>query len=93
MGSIAVEAQERDMLLERLTNLRTIVPVFAEELASARRQLAGLRRENRLLQQRLVALESDHGASARPERSLRHAREARRRISGSRSRALSTDAG
>ena len=42
-------APETDYLLDRLHNLRVIVPVFAEELASARRQAACLRRENDLL--------------------------------------------
>jgi len=45
-------AQDRDHLLDRLENLRKIVPVFAEELANARRQSAQLRSENiRLLEQ------------------------------------------
>lgn len=38
---------ERDQLLARLQQLRGILPVFAEELASARRQAAALRVENR----------------------------------------------
>jgi hypothetical protein len=41
-----------DQPLDRLRNLRVIVPVFAEELASARRQAAQLRLENgRLVEQ------------------------------------------
>jgi len=47
----APEDRHRDHLLERLHNLRTVVPVFAQELAAARRQAARLRIEN----QRLVA--------------------------------------
>jgi hypothetical protein len=43
---------DRDLLLDRLQDLRGIVPVFARELASARRQAARLRLENgRLLEQ------------------------------------------
>lgn len=43
---------DREQLLDRLHNLRTIVPVFAQELASARRQAARLRLENdRLVEQ------------------------------------------
>ncbi len=57
-------ADDRAHLLDRLQNLRTIVPVFAEELASARRTTARLRVENhRLLDQvrdfeRRLALEA-----------------------------------
>src|ERR1700734_1244779 len=40
-------ASDRDHLLERLHHLRTILPVFAQELASSRRQAAALRVENR----------------------------------------------
>ncbi len=43
----------RDQLLDRLHNLRTIIPVMAQELASARRELAALRRENTRLLARL----------------------------------------
>jgi hypothetical protein len=38
---------DREHLLERLQHLRGILPVFAQELASARRQAAALRVENR----------------------------------------------
>jgi hypothetical protein len=37
----------RDHLIERLNQLRTILPVFAQELESSRRQAAALRVENR----------------------------------------------
>lgn len=40
---------DRDHLLDRLQHLRGILPVFAQELASARRQAASLRIENRRL--------------------------------------------
>lgn len=36
----------REQLLDRLQNLRAILPLFAEELANARRQSARLRVEN-----------------------------------------------
>ena len=54
-----VEASHRDALLDRLQHLRTIVPVFAQELASARRQTAALRLENRRLLQRIQELQRD----------------------------------
>jgi len=48
---------ERELLLERLANLRTIVPVFAKELASARRQSEELRTENDRLLARIEDLQ------------------------------------
>lgn len=51
------ERGEREYLLDRLHNLRRIVPVFAEELASARRQSAALRVENRRLLERIRQLQ------------------------------------
>jgi hypothetical protein len=42
----AEDQRDREHLLDRLHSLRTIVPVFAHELASARRQAARLRTEN-----------------------------------------------
>jgi len=94
MGSTAAEAYEREMLLDRLTNLRTIVPVLAEELASARRQLAGMRRENRLLQERLGALEEGRadGPLTRSAPTPRSGRKARTRVPDQRSRALAVNA-
>lgn len=38
---------DREHLLDRLDRLRAILPAFAEELASSRRQAAALRVENR----------------------------------------------
>lgn len=38
---------DREHLLDRLQHLRGILPVFAQELANARRQAAALRVENR----------------------------------------------
>ena len=58
-------AENRDHLLERLQHLRGMLPVFAQELASARRQAASLRVENSKLTaeiRRLRQQESDpHG--------------------------------
>lgn len=42
-------ATEREHLLDRLAHFRTILPAFAAEVASARRQSAALRVENRRL--------------------------------------------
>jgi hypothetical protein len=55
----SVDASQRDALLGRLQHLRTIVPVFAQELASARRQAAALRQENRKLLERIQELQRD----------------------------------
>jgi len=46
----------REELLQRLQNLRAIVPVFAQELAAARRQGAALRVENRRLRKQVERL-------------------------------------
>jgi hypothetical protein len=43
----AAGAIDREHLLDRLQHLRGILPVFAQELASSRRQAASLRVENR----------------------------------------------
>jgi hypothetical protein len=59
---------ERDHLLARLTHLRTIVPVFAQELAGARRAAAQPRVENRPLLERIRELQQSRrrpGASRR----------------------------
>lgn len=52
---------DRDHLLERLQRLRTIMPVFAQELAGARRQAAALRVENRRLLEEVRRLRQQHG--------------------------------
>ncbi len=46
MPSQAHRKTDREQLLDRLQNLRSILPVFATELAAARRQAARLRVEN-----------------------------------------------
>lgn len=54
--------EHRDHLLERLHHLRTIVPVFAEELANARRESARLRVENRRLLNEVQRLQRERRA-------------------------------
>lgn len=56
--SAASNASDREYLLDRLQNLRAIVPAFAQELASARRQAARLRIENRRLLDQVAQLQS-----------------------------------
>jgi hypothetical protein len=56
---------DRDHLLERLHHLRTILPVFAQELASSRRQAAALRVENRGLVDEVRRLRAQRGDSPR----------------------------
>jgi hypothetical protein len=58
-------ASDRDHLLERLHHLRTILPVFAQELASSRRQAAALRVENRGLVDEVRRLRAQRGESSR----------------------------
>jgi hypothetical protein len=58
-------AGDRDHLIERLHHLRTILPVFAQELASSRRQAAALRVENRGLVDEVRRLRAQRGASSR----------------------------
>jgi len=50
---------ERDRLLDRLDRLRKVVPVLAGDLASARRQAARLRVENRELREQLRVLRAE----------------------------------
>jgi hypothetical protein len=57
------EALDRAHLLERLHELRMLVPAFAEELASARRQAAALRVERRRLLERVAQLQRDRSAA------------------------------
>ncbi len=61
--ALNAHASDRDHLLDRLHNLRMIVPVFAQELASARRQAATLRVENRKLRERVQQLQRTYGPS------------------------------
>jgi hypothetical protein len=50
---------DREQLLVRLQNLGTILPVFAEELAGARRQVTRLRLENSRLQEQVRQLQCE----------------------------------
>ena len=47
----------RDALTERIRLLRSALPTLAAELAQARREAAGLRRENVALRHRIETLE------------------------------------
>jgi hypothetical protein len=58
-------ASDRDHLLERLHHLRMILPVFAQELASSRRQAAALRVENHGLVDEVRRLRAQRGDSSR----------------------------
>lgn len=49
ISTVAADGLDRDQLLDRLQHLRTILPVFAQELATARRHTAQLRKDNRRL--------------------------------------------
>jgi hypothetical protein len=55
---------DREHLLDRLQHLRTILPVFAQELATARRQSAALRVKNRELVAEVRRLRDERGESA-----------------------------
>ena len=50
------ESSDRDQMLDRLRNLRRILPVLAQEMASARRQAAKLRTDNRRLAEQVREL-------------------------------------
>jgi len=62
----AGDSPGRDQLHERLKNLSTILPVFAQELAAARRQAAELRVENARLLAELARLRDEAVGGARP---------------------------
>ena len=53
----AGEVRDREHLIDRLQNLRAIVPVFAQELASARRKATRLRLDNARLAEQLRQLQ------------------------------------
>jgi len=59
--SASTATVDRDQLLDRLQNLRAILPVFAQELASARRHAAQLRRDNHRLLAEVHRLQREHG--------------------------------
>jgi hypothetical protein len=52
---------EREQLLDRLQQLRSILPVFAQELAGARRQTSTLLVENRGLLEEIRRLRAQRG--------------------------------
>lgn len=56
----AADPIDREHLLDRLHRLRGILPIFAQELASARRQAAALRVENRGLLEEVRRLRAQH---------------------------------
>ena len=53
------EAIEREQLLDRLQNLRRVLPALAQEMASARRQAARLRSDNRKLIEQVRVLRAN----------------------------------
>ena len=59
------EAHEREQMLDRLSNLRRVLPALAQEMAVARRQAARLRSDNRRLSEQVrrlrKALEAHEG--------------------------------
>ena len=57
-------AIDREHLLNRLAHFRTILPAFAQEVASARRQSAALRVENRKLLEEIRLLRRQRGESS-----------------------------
>ncbi len=57
------EALDRDALLERLHQLRTVLPAFAQELADVRRAAAKLRVDNRRLLEQVHRLQRERGES------------------------------
>jgi hypothetical protein len=58
MHDLRQALDERDVI-DRLHRLRVLLPVMAQETASARREVARLRTENRLLERRLAELEAN----------------------------------
>jgi hypothetical protein len=60
-SSARSETIDRDQMLDRLQHLRTILPVFAQELATARRHAAQLRRDNTKLIEEVHRLQREHG--------------------------------
>ncbi len=54
------EAVDREQLLERLHELRVLVPAFAQELAGVRRVAARLRRDNKRLLAEVQRLQAKH---------------------------------
>ena len=59
---IGSEAWERDQLVDRLRSLRRVLPVLAQEMATARRQAARLKVENRHLSEQVRELRAARAA-------------------------------
>ena len=59
---------DREQLLERLQKLRAILPVFAQEVTSVRRQAAELRVQNRSLIAEVGRLQRARDADPRRKR-------------------------
>ena len=57
-------ARDQEHLLDRMQRLRAILPAFAEELASARRQAASLRLENGRLVEQVRELQRQRATAA-----------------------------
>lgn len=55
----AEEASERNQLLDRLSSLRRVLPILAQEMAAARRQAAHLRIDNRRLTDQVRKLRAE----------------------------------
>ena len=62
---IGSEAWERDHLVDRLSSLRRVLPVLAQEMAAARRQTARLKTDNRRLSEQVRKLRAELDARAR----------------------------
>lgn len=62
---LQAEAVDREQLLDRLHQLRTIIPVFAQELAGVRRVADQLRTDNRRLLEEVRRLQGAHGEPGR----------------------------
>lgn len=58
-------AVDSNYLLDRLSHLRSILPVFAQELAVARHQVTWLQAENGGLQQELLQMQMHASATSR----------------------------
>ncbi len=61
---IGSEVWERDKLIDRLSSLRRVLPVLAQEMASARRQAARLTIDNRRLTEQVRELRAELEARA-----------------------------
>lgn len=51
------DSSDRDQMLDRLRHLRRVLPILAQEMATARRQAAKLRTDNRRLTEQVRQLQ------------------------------------